>query len=422
MPPRLRTWPAVTAFRIQLAADSGKVIPGGAQTLSFKVLAPNDPSAFTDGVENIADNSYSLSVNGLEATEPHAAQLAVTPVTINHGTYTTTRTIHYQTADGKTLKADTVQTMTYRTVSSSADGRTIYTPSSVYAGFTPEAIEGYTTDATVPTVTPGATDVQPTNTEYTVVYQANAIITGSYKTTRTIHFVDESGQTVHPDVVQTLTYKTVTDQQSGRTIYTPAGIYASLAVPTVANHTASQTRVAAEAKGATDVQPSDEAVTIVYTKNGGTTTPGGNGGTTTPGGNGGTTTPGGNGGTTTPGGNGGTTTPGGNGGTTTPGNNGGSTPGTNGGHVLPSTGGEITTPVATGHAVTSTNPTRGSRGQAVKQSAPVKRLVSSSAAANQRQTLPQTGDGDAQTLSFIGLALAGLMGMLGLGKKRRRED
>ena len=423
-------WSAVTAFRIQLAADSGKVIAGGAQTLSFKVDVPNDAAQFAGGDQFVADNTYTLSVNGLQATEPHAAQLAVTPVTVDHGTYTTTRTIHYQTVDGKTLKPNTVQTVTYKTTSSSADGRTVYTPSGAYAGFTPAAIDGYTTSDTVPTVMPDVTAATPTNTEYTVVYTANPLVEGTYTTTRTIHFVDVSGTTLHPDIVQTLTYKTLTDQVNGRTTYTPAGSYASLTVPAVANYTPTQQTVAAEAKGATSVQPGNESVTVVYTKNAtGTTTPGNNGGgtgTTTPGNNGGgtgTTTPGNNGGngtgTTTPGNNGGTGT-----GTTTPGNNGGTgtgttTPDADGGHVLPSTGGDETTTKPT--VVKITARATGTKQGASKQLTTVK-PIANAAAQTTRTGLPQTGDSDAKTLSFIGIALAGVMSILGLGAKRRRKD
>jgi LPXTG-motif cell wall-anchored protein len=419
-------WSAVTAFRIQLAADSGKVIAGGAQTLSFKVDVPNDAAQFAGGDQFVADNTYSLSVNGLQATEPHAAQLAVTPVTIDHGTYTTTRTIHYQTADGKTLKPDTVQTVTYKTTSSSADGRTVYTPSGSYAGFTPGTIDGYTTTDTVPTVMPDVTDAAPANTEYTVVYKADALVEGTYTTTRTVHFVDVSGTTLHPDIVQTLTYKTLTDQVNGRTIYTPAGSYASLTVPAMANYTPTQQTVAAEAKGATDTQPGNESVTVVYTKN--ATTPGNNGGST------GTTTPGNNGGstgTTTPGNNGGstgTTTPGDNGGngagTTTPDNGGngtGTTTPDDGGHLLPSTGGDETTTTTKPAVVSTTAWTIGTKQGATKQPTTVK-YADVATAQSTRSSLPQTGDSDAKTLSFIGLALAGVMSIIGLGEKRRRNN
>lgn len=422
-------WSTVTAFRIQLVADSGKVITGGAQTISFKVDVPNDASQFVGSDQFVADNTYSLSVNGLKATEPHAAELAVTPVTINHGTYTTTRTIHYQTADGKTLKPDTVQTVTYNTSTSSVDGRTIYTPNGAYASFTPATIAGYTTSDTVPAATPGATDVTPTNTEYTVIYKADALVAGTYKTTRTIHFVDASGQTLHPDIVQTLTYKTLTDQLSGRTIYTPAGIYVSQAAPIIADYTPSQKTVAAEAKGATDVQPSNESVTIVYTKaNTGITPPGGNGGET------GTPTPGGNGGETgtpTPGGNGGETgtpTPGGNGGETgtgtpTPGNDGNesgtNTPGGDDSGTLPDTDG--TTIKTPGAGVTTHATATVKTGTTTAKPAAVQQTNTKPAAVPAQKSLPQTGDNDGGMLAVIGLALAGLMGILGLGEKRRQN-
>jgi LPXTG-motif cell wall-anchored protein len=371
-------WSAVTAFRIQLAADSGKVIAGGAQTLSFKVDVPDDAAQFAGGDQFVADNTYSLSVNGLQATEPHAAQLAVTPVTVDHGTYTTTRTIHYQTADGKTLKPDTVQTVTYKTTSSSADGRTVYTTSGAYAGFTPAAIDGYTTSDTVPTVMPDVTDAAPANTEYTVVYTADALVEGTYATTRTIHFVDAGGTTLHPDIVQTLTYKTLTDQVNGRTTYTPAGSYASLTVPTVANYTPTQQTVAAEVKSATNVQPGNESVTVVYTKNANdTTTPSNNGGST---------------------------------GTTTLGN---------GGHLLPSTGGDETTTTTKPAVVTTTARTIGTKQRATKQLSTAKSSVKT--VGQTTRSLPQTGDNDTKTLTFIGIALASVMSILGLGEKRRRN-
>lgn len=178
--------------------------------------------------------------------------------------------------------------------------------------------------------------------------------------------------------MQTLTYKTTTDLKTGRTIYTPAGEYSSQTSPELQGYTADQKIVAAEAKGATDSRPGSEAVTVVYSKN---TTD--NTGTTIV--------------TPNDGGDGNETT--------SPSDDGQGLPGTYSGD------GDATDNVTTPGIKETASKTSISNGASV-----------TTRAASAQQDLPQTGDNDGKTMSFIGLALASVLGLLGLGVKRRRED
>lgn len=259
-------WTKVTAFRVTVAADSGIVIDGGSQTLSFVVNAPTNAKDFVDDAVKLADNTYSLSVNGLQKTEPHAVDLAIAPVTIDHGEYGTKRTIHYQDEAGNTLHPDTVQTVTYKTAKSSLDDRTTYTPKGIYAAQDTPTIAGYTTATkTVEQVTLPVTQVTPGDTEVTVIYTRNEADHGVYATTRTIHYRYADGTTAAPDVVQTLNYKTTTDEQTGETVYTPNGIYAAQKSPVIAGYEADTAEVALQTVGVSTTKPKNTEVTVIYT-------------------------------------------------------------------------------------------------------------------------------------------------------------
>jgi LPXTG-motif cell wall-anchored protein len=263
---KLTDWSSVTAFRISIPADSGIVVDGGSQQVSFVVNAPTDPTAFMDGAAKLADNTYALSVNGLQQTEPHAVELAIEPVSQQHGVYSTTRTIHYQTADGTRLHKDTVQTVNYKTVASSLDQRTIYTPEGIYAEQSTPLVAGYTADQEqVAQQVPVPTDATPQNSEVTVIYTPDELVHGTYKTTRTIHYRYADGSEAEQDIVQTVNYKTVTNSKTGETVYTPTGVYAAQDSPAIKNYTPSVAVVAMQAVGATTTRPQDTEVTVVYT-------------------------------------------------------------------------------------------------------------------------------------------------------------
>uniref|UniRef100_UPI0019431DD1 mucin-binding protein n=2 Tax=Lacticaseibacillus suibinensis TaxID=2486011 RepID=UPI0019431DD1 len=83
--------------------------------------------------------------------------------------------------------------------------------------------------------------------------------------TRTINFVNADGTTAKDPVVQTITYKTVKNDQTGETIYTPQGAYYQYDVPAQAGYSADKTTIAQQAVGATDMTPENTEVTVTYT-------------------------------------------------------------------------------------------------------------------------------------------------------------
>jgi LPXTG-motif cell wall-anchored protein len=360
----------------------------------------------------------------------------------DHGVYATTRTIHYRYADGTIAAPDVVQTLNYKTTTDEQTGETVYTPNGIYAAQKSPVIAGYEADtAEVAMQIVSVSTTKPKNTEVTVIYTGDAVRHGIYKTTRTIHYRYADGTTAVPDVEQTLTYKTSTDLKTGKTVYTPQGFYLEQSTPLLTGYVADITQVDKEVKGATSTTPQNEAIIVTFSKIGNTTpgNPGSGTPTTTPGGNTPTVTPGNPGGntsttTTTPGNPGGntstttTTTPGNPGGdtptttTTTPGNPDGetTTTTTTPGGDLPDTYGDDTpsktTDTGIGTAVTSTPTAK----VTTDKKTPVQQLEMTQG--KRASALPQTGDGDGNKMSILGLALASFLGLFGLGVKKRREE
>lgn len=358
-----------------------------------------------------------VSQQGLAATNvaPTDSEVVVTyNPTYSYGTATSTRTINFVNSDGTASVAPIVQTVTYKTVTNDATGETIYTPQGAYYEVKVPTQKGYVADKTViAQEAVSATNALPTDTTVTVNYTPTYSY-GTATSTRTINFVNADGTTNKTaPVVQTITYKTVTNDATGETVYTPQGAYYEYQVPTLTGYTASQTTVAQATVGATTTAPENTTVTITYTKiatkpdEGGTTKPD-DGGTTTPD-NGGTTTPD-NGGTST-GTDGATVTPGWDDpgivppeGSFNPGSvDAGATNGGNGEETMHTT----TQPAQAVKELSSTEST--TEQPAAKQNLAAKRL-------------PQTSETTAQTGSVIGLSLLGLLSVLGLAKKPRRED
>ncbi|MCI1283419.1 MAG: BspA family leucine-rich repeat surface protein [Lacticaseibacillus songhuajiangensis] len=385
-----------TTRTVHFVDEAGKTLkPDVVQTLNYKTVTDtNTGTTIYTPVGEYAEltspsiEDYTASVATVPAVKVNASTVkpdnsqytviySSDPIT--YGTVTTTRTIHFVDGDGKTLKPDLVQTLIVHTATNTVTGKTVYVPDGPYAAVTTPTLEGYTPSVTeVPAQSIATGYNTPTSTEYTVTYTADGVSHGTYSTTRTIHYTYADGSKAAQDVVQTLTYKTTTDLKTGRTIYTPTGVYASKASPELQGYTADQKVIAAEAKGATDIQPGSEAVTVVYSKN---TTD--NIGTTIV--------------TPNDGGDGNETT--------TPSDDGQGLPDTYSGD------GDATDNVTTPGIKETASKTSISNGASV-----------TTRAASAQQGLPQTGDNDGKTMSFIGLALASVLGLLGLGVKRRRED
>jgi LPXTG-motif cell wall-anchored protein len=285
---------------------------------------------------------------------------------------TITKTVHYVDQDGRTLASDFISTANITEVVDPVTGEKTYGPTEVMVGSQKNPIiAGYhVVTNPVGASTDEAVQFGDADHEYTVVYNKDIPTMDLDTVTKTVHYVNQAGNTLAPDYVSQANITRLTDASTGEYSYGPAtATVAGQDNPVIAGYHVVTNPVGAT-RTATIVYFGDANLdyTVIYAanpdtddngtpeNNGGTTTPGNNGGTTTPENNGDTTTPGNNGGTTTPGNNGGTTTPGNNGGTTTPGNNGGTTtPGNNGGTTTPGNNGGTTTPGNNGGTTTPGN-------------------------------------------------------------------
>ena len=407
--------------------------PAGAY---YEVSVPTQTN-YTPQQATVAQQAVGASI-----AAPTNTTLTVTyDPTSTYGTATSTRTINFVNADGTTnSQAPVVQTITYKTVTNAVTGETIYTPQGAYYEYHVSPQAGYVADQKViAQEAVGATNMAPTNSTVTVTYTPTYTY-GTTTSTRTINFVNTDGTDngISP-VVQTITYKTVTSDATGETVYTPQDAYYEVQVPTQTGYTANQTTVVQAAVGALATTPENTTVTVTYTKN--ATTDPGDGGSTTDPDNGGSTTNPDNGGTTTPDNGGSTTTSPDNSGTaTTPGNN-----STNTGAVsdtTTTTSGESSTIITpetdsttadgSGKVLVVTNdgtqPTHVDE-QFAKGVTPVSSestITDQTDSDKQPSTtaahLPQTNETESQSTTVIGLSLLGLMSLFGLARKPRRKE
>ncbi|WP_203652137.1 mucin-binding protein [Secundilactobacillus yichangensis] len=88
-------------------------------------------------------------------------------------------------------------------------------------------------------------------------------------TTRTIHFVDGNGNTIAPDVVQTVNWVQPVNAATGKPtdVYTPMDWYTAVTAPTVTGYTPNKASVAADHPMITDAPTNAKDITIVYTGN-----------------------------------------------------------------------------------------------------------------------------------------------------------
>ncbi len=217
-----------------------------------------DGNLTTPGIYNV---TYIYQINDQD-TVTATAQVIVQAVK------TITRTIHYVDGDNnnQAVAGDVVQSLTY-----------YGTPTDV-AGivFTWEAVNGDTfasvdspavANMTPDTATMAAQTVNATsdNTEVTVTYHHNTTAENLEHTVqRTIHFVDENGNPVANDTVQTVTLKgtKTTDLATGvSTTVWNSGQFDSVDAPTVANMTPDTATVAAMT---VDENTADSEVTVTY--------------------------------------------------------------------------------------------------------------------------------------------------------------
>ncbi|GAW98454.1 mucin-binding protein [Secundilactobacillus mixtipabuli] len=86
-------------------------------------------------------------------------------------------------------------------------------------------------------------------------------------TTRTIHFVDNTGKTLSPDVVQTVTWVQPTTAVSGDPIdsYSPMGWYTGFTAPSIAGYTADTPNVSELKLAKSDAPVNADDITVTYT-------------------------------------------------------------------------------------------------------------------------------------------------------------
>ncbi|MGE9968097.1 mucin-binding protein [Limosilactobacillus mucosae] len=217
-----------------------------------------DGNLTTPGIYNV---TYIYQINDQD-TVTATAQVIVQAVKM------ITRTIHYVDGDdnNQAVANDVTQTLTFYGTPTDAAG-TVFTWEAVngdtFASVDSPAVANMTPD----TATMAAQTVNATsdNTEVTVTYHHNTTAENLEHTVqRTIHFVDENGNPVANDTVQTVTLKgtKTTDLATGvSTTVWGNGQFDSVDAPTVANMTPDTATVAAMT---VDENTADSEVTVTY--------------------------------------------------------------------------------------------------------------------------------------------------------------
>ena len=217
-----------------------------------------DGNLTTPGIYNV---TYIYQINDQD-TVTATAQVIVQAVKM------ITRTIHYVDGDdnNQAVANDVTQTLTFYGTPTDAAG-TVFTLEAVngdtFVSMYSPAIANMTPD----TATMAAQTVNATsdNTEVTVTYHHNTTAENLEHTVqRTIHFVDENGNPVANDTVQTVTLKgtKTTDLATGvSTTVWNSGQFDSVDAPTVANMTPDTATVAAMT---VDENTADSEVTVTY--------------------------------------------------------------------------------------------------------------------------------------------------------------
>lgn len=100
----------------------------------------------------------------------------------------------------------------------------------------------------------------------TITVQLDKLSYGTVQAKRTIHYTGADTSTPE-DVVQTVTYKYVTDETTGDSIYTPTGYFKNVKSPELAGYTVDKAEVKQVLAQATTEKPEENVVeTVKYTK------------------------------------------------------------------------------------------------------------------------------------------------------------
>lgn len=217
-----------------------------------------DGNLTTPGIYNV---TYIYQINDQD-TVTATAQVIVQAVK------TITRTIHYVDGDNnnQAVAGDVVQSLTYYGTPTDAAG-IVFTWEAVngdtFASVDSPAVANMTPDTAA--VAALAVDENTADSEVTVTYSHNMKEEAIKKTVqRTIHFVDEQGNSVADDVTQTVTLTGTksTDLVTGNstTVWNQVQ-FASVASPAIANMTPDTATVAAMT---VDENTADSEVTVTY--------------------------------------------------------------------------------------------------------------------------------------------------------------
>ena len=198
------------------------------------------------------------TLTGYTADLEQVAQLNLAPTSAPNAT-----TVHVTyTPNAATLTVNYVDDVTGETVKTQA-----------YAGVTDEPVtyqadlSGLTGYRLADGQAAQATAQLAAGPNAATVHLTHKLTYGTVITTRTIvyHMAGVDQSKAPQAVVQTVTWKTVTDDVTGETVATPQGGYAAVTSPTLAGYTADPKQVAQQGLAATTLVPANATVLVTYT-------------------------------------------------------------------------------------------------------------------------------------------------------------
>jgi len=305
--------------------------------------------------------------------------------------------------------------VTWTTDTDLATGATVYTPNNQYAVVNTPVISGFTADYSdnSDATAVSETTTQPTDVSFEIKYTPTDNIdhnTGNGNptvdeivVTRTIHYTGAG--TLNPtDVVEKVWYKAVTNTTTGKTAWTPQGVYYEVTTPTLTGYTVDIAKVAMESPEAiiTDqgVVPENTTITVTYiadpvTGGGGSTTEPGDGVNSEPGESGDNSNPGGD--STIPGDN-----------DTGESGKDSSAANTSGVDDKLSNHSKLDEEQTTHQAVT-------------RMEHGVNQAKTDGSSAQSSQKLPQTDESQNKEMTILGLSLMAILSLFGLAGKKKRQ-
>ncbi|WP_164509947.1 mucin-binding protein [Lacticaseibacillus porcinae] len=337
----------------------------------------NPVSAILGHQANPTINGYHVVESPAEATSDQTVEFGYADesytVVYNKNTPafgmdTVTKTVHYVDQDGNAIAPDYTTHANFTEVTDPVTGQKSYGPEMATLGYQANpTVNGYHV-VTSPAVATTAQTVKygDADGDITVVYNKNTPAFGMDTVSKTVHYVDQNGNTLAPDYTTHANFTEITDPVTGVKSYGPeSATLGYQAAPTIAGYHIVTNPAEATSAQTVKYGDADTSYTVVYAKDAATD----NGGTTT-----------------NPSGNTSTTTPHG---------------------TLPDTsvGEPSNTTTATTAVTASATPQRTT-------------LPATDAEASARAQLPQTGDQHESILAILGVSLLSLLGIAGLRRKR----